>query len=146
MRDEAIPGFNLLRIQDQLGLTQKDLAEAGEIDVGQFSHYISGEIFPRGETIYKIARVYGFNIDEFFTETDGPLKKAHYEPFSKDLFGKNLKRLLANAGTSTRQIAKRANMHVDAVYKLRDGKTQPHYMSILNLARVLEVSPSEFYK
>lgn len=147
MRDEAIAGFNIMRIQDQFGLTQKELARAGEIDPGQITHYISGEIFPRGETIYKISRRYGIDINEFFVISDGKLKRAKYEkPFDKGMFSRNLQRILKEQDVPALRVAEWADLDNSGMYRLKLGKSQPNYMTLLKLSRALQVDPSEFYR
>lgn len=70
------------------------------------------------------------------------MNKVKIDPRLKE-FGKNLKRLREERGLSLRDVAQNCTIDHSDIAKYERGQTSPTYLSILELAKGLEVEPAD---
>jgi len=58
----------LIRLREEAGMRQIDVARAVRITKGSYSHYECGRRIPRVDTAKKIAEVLGFDWTRFFED------------------------------------------------------------------------------
>ncbi len=73
MSDQALaPGKRLAEIRQQLGLSQRRVAELSGLTHSAISTIEQDKVSPAISTLQKLLRVYGLSLSEFFAESDKP--------------------------------------------------------------------------
>ena len=60
-------------------------------------------------------------------------------------FGAAVRRIRKGKKISMQQLAHQADIELSQIYRIETGKINPKLTTILNIARALDVSPTEFF-
>lgn len=60
-------------------------------------------------------------------------------------FGKAVRRIRKGKKISMQQLAHQADIELSQIYRIETGKINPKLTTILNIARALDISPTEFF-